>query len=570
MKWFNNLKIANKLILSFTTISFLIGIVGYIGIANMRKINLSAETMYKVDMNNIQTISEIKQNLLQIDSDIVLILYEGDRSKIPTIQEEIQELTDRNNKRITEYKKIITTAENRKLFEEFEKELESYRSNRAELIKYVHDSKYEEAFGVYSKVRESRLRMFIKLDDEIALVSGLAEKSYETNKVIFNSSLYLIIIIIVIGIVLALSLGLVISKMISKRLNKVVLFAEAIGEGDFSKNIDINTKDEIGGLAKALNKARENIRVLVSEIVSSSSDISAFSEELSSTMEEVATQMETVDEAVEQIAKGAQNLSVTTEEVSVSTEEINSITNEMFRKSENASVSSKEIKKRAIATKQISIKSLELTTAIHEEKQANIIKAIKDGRVVGEVKVIADAIGNIAAQTNLLALNAAIEAARAGEHGRGFAVVAEEVRKLAEQSSEAVSNIQTIVSQVQLAFSNLSENADDIITFIGKDIKADYETFVKVGVQYEKDSELIDVMADEIAAASRAISEAAEQVNDAIQNVSATAQESASSSEEMSSSMNETTMAITEVAKSAQSQALLAERLSNITWKFKI
>jgi methyl-accepting chemotaxis protein len=570
MKWFNNLKIARKLILAFTTISLLIGIVGYIGVVNMGKINSSSENMYKKNMLGVQAIDEIKQNLLQIRSDILLLLYDKNRSNLQGVEDDIKQLTDRNNKLITDYKKTITTEEDRKLFEQFENELGDYRNKRVELIKYVSDNKYEEAFEVFPQVSAAREKESNTLDKIVTLNIQLAEKDYEAGNTLFKSSLFLIIVTIAAGIALALSLGLVISSMISKRLKKVVVFAEAIGEGDLSKNIDIDTKDEIGLLANSLNKAGENIKALIAEIMNSASDISASSEELSATTEEVASQMETVDEAVEQIAKGAQDLSATTEEVSASTEEIGSTANEMYKKSEKASISSKEIERRAITIKERSIKALETANAVIDEKQANIIKAIEDGKVVEEVKVMAIAIGDIAEQTNLLALNAAIEAARAGEQGRGFAVVAEEVRKLAEQSANAVSSIKTIVSQVQSAFTNLSKNADDIITFVGKDIIADYDTFVEVGVQYEKDAELISNMADEISTASRAISEAVDQVNDAIQNVSATAQESASSSEEMSSSMNETTMAITEVAKAAQNQALLAERLSNMAQKFKI
>lgn len=570
MKWFNNLKIAKKLILAFTVISLFIGVVGYIGISNMKKINSSAESMYKTNMAGIEKIGIIKQNLFQIRSDILLFLYDTDRSKLQSVEADIQKLTERNNALITEYKKTITTLEDTVMFEKFEKQLKDYRTVREELIKYVYDNKYEEAFKVLPKVSNARENMSITLDNLIALNNQLALEDYEKGNDLFKSSLILITIVILVGIISALFLGLIISNMLSNRLNKVLIFAEDIGKGDLSKNIAIDTKDEIGGLAKALNKAEENIKLLISEIITSASDISASSEELSATTEEVASQIETVDEATLKMAKGAEDLSATTEEVNASLAEIGSTANEMLKKAEYSSLGTVEIRKRAIATKERSAKAIEIATVMYDEKQTNISKSIKDGKVVEEVSIIATTIGGIAEQTNLLALNAAIEAARAGEQGRGFAVVAEEVRKLAEESSAAVASIQAIVLQVQLAFNNLSKNADDLITFVGKDIKADYGTFAEVGIQYERDAELIHTMANEIAIASRSISQAVEQVNDAIQNVSITAQESASTSDAMSNSMSETTVAVSEVAKSAQSQALLAERLSNMAQQFKI
>lgn len=98
----------------------------------------------------------------------------------------------------------------------------------------------------------------------------------------------------------------------------------------------------------------------------------------------------------------------------------------------------KEIQKRAVEVKDKGVSSARIAKELYKEKQGSIVKAIEDGKVVEDIRVMAESISNIASQTNLLALNAAIEAARAGEQGRGFAVVAEEVRKLAEQLNSMV------------------------------------------------------------------------------------------------------------------------------------
>ena len=183
---------------------------------------------------------------------------------------------------------------------------------------------------------------------------------------------------------------------------------------------------------------------------------------------------------------------------------------------------------------------------------------------------MAESIASIASQTNLLALNAAIEASRAGEQGRGFAVVAEEVKKLAEQSSSNVSSIQTVIVQVENAFSNLSQNANELLVFINETVISDYKLLVDTGVQYEKDAEFFSNSSEEISSTAKVISESIFQVNDAIQTVSATAEESSANTEEIQSSIKETSMAMDEVAKSSQVQAELAEQLTVMTEKFKL
>ena len=119
----------------------------------------------------------------------------------------------------------------------------------------------------------------------------------------------------------------------------------------------------------------------------------------------------------------------------------------------------------------------------------NVDKAIEAGKIVEDVKVMAETIKGIATQTNLLALNAAIEASRAGEQGKGFAVVADEVRKLAEQSTTSISNIENIVMEIEKVFSNLAGNAKDTLSFIDNKVKLDYQLLLETSIQYGKDGE---------------------------------------------------------------------------------
>ena len=117
--------------------------------------------------------------------------------------------------------------------------------------------------------------------------------------------------------------------------------------------------------------------------------------------------------------------------------------------------------------------------------------------------MLADSILNITAQTNLLALNASIEAARAGEAGKGFAVVAEEIRVLAEQSKDAVANIQAVTENVNKAVGNLTSDSNRLLDFVDTDIVECLNGFEKMADDYNMDaSNINDLVSDGITSAS--------------------------------------------------------------------
>ncbi|NSB13953.1 methyl-accepting chemotaxis protein [Clostridium beijerinckii] len=570
MIWFKNLKISHKLISTFTFISILVCIVGFIGLYNMNIINNNATSMHDYNLASINNLTTLKQNISDIRSDLLKLAYQRNVSEKDTVKKDIKDLIDENNDLIKIYESTLISESEKPAFSNLKENFNKYVDLSNSIIKYVDENNFGEADENYSKVTETRKNIYLSMDELIKNNVNQADASYSENNSTFKSSLYITISIILISLLLAVILGLSISFMISKQVKRVLIFAEALGSGDLTKTITVDSKDEIGYLSMALNNAKENIQNLIVEIMNSSSDISATSEELSATTEEIASKMEIVNESTEHISKGVQDLSATTEEVTASTEEISSAINSIAKDAENSLVSVNEIKERAYNIRNKSSKSIEESNLIYDKNRLNILESIENSKIVSEVRIMANSIGSIAEQTNLLALNAAIEAARAGEHGKGFAVVADEVRKLAEQSSNAVYNIQTMVSQVEASVESLSKSGQDVLEFMADNVKPNYELLMNTGIQYEKDSEFISNIIDKSASSSKQMDEVIMQISGAIQNVSSVAQESASNTEEILNSITEVTFALSDVTKSAQSQAELSQKLNEMIQRFKI
>ncbi|CAM4046129.1 methyl-accepting chemotaxis protein [Mesobacillus zeae] len=570
MKWVNNLKMRTKLLSGFVCIAILIAVVGYIGLSNTMSINSNANALYNENLSGINSTRTVRGNLKQINSNLELMLYIKDENKINELESENDRLVVLDNQELDAYEKTIVKPEDRELYSEFKTLLSGYRGIRDEYIKLINENKMGEAKAYYRELVDSRDKMTAKLDELIDNNVKWGKEALDNNADSYDKAFIAIMSFSAGGILLAVVLGLLIATLISKRLTRIMEFAEKIGGGDFTQNIDMDAKDEIGSVAKSLNSAVDNIRGLIAEIANSSTEISATSEELSALSEEISSRMENINASVSQISQGTEDLSSVAEEVSASTEEVSSMTVTLATKAEFSLKTSNEIQERAAEIQQKGERAVTITKEIYEEKREKILNAIEAGKVVDRVSVMADTIGNIAAQVNLLSLNAAIEAARAGEHGRGFSVVAGEVRKLAEQSSQTVNEIQDTVKQVHEAFGRISGNAEEILAFIQDFVGANNQLLVETGTQYEKDARTISDVSIELDAVTEQVASAIEQINTAIQNVSATAQESASSTEQIADSVTESAASIEDVARSAQGQAELAETLNSMVQKFKI
>lgn len=245
--------------------------------------------------------------------------------------------------------------------------------------------------------------------------------------------------------------------------------------------VENKSRDELGKLIEALRQAQENMREIVSNIMTQTSEVSASSEELAATIEEINGSYEIINKNTSHITDSVMDIRAATEELNATIDQVNSGVTQLASNSSEGSIEAVGIKDRAVKIKEKGKESKELAERISVEKQHNIFDAIEKGKVVDEIAKIAELISGIAGQTNLLALNASIEAARAGEHGKGFAVVASEIGTLADQSAVYVKEITEVVRSVKNAFENLADNSRDILEFVDGRVRKDYELLVDTG-----------------------------------------------------------------------------------------
>ncbi|SHK79179.1 methyl-accepting chemotaxis protein [Anaerocolumna jejuensis DSM 15929] len=570
MRKIKNFSIKFKLIAGFLFITLLLAVAGILGALNINSLAARSQSMYSNNLKSINELHKIKENLLNTVTQLQVAVLYKDTEKTATAIKAIDELITENKTYLASYSGRQLSKENSQIWDDFQKDLKQYDTERQNALDFAADTQYNQAEQSMDNVITVKDAMFTKLNTLIEKNEAMAQNVNTDNMKEANASSYIMYCFITLGLLSSLLIGLIVSLGISRSVKKGLDFARALGEGDLTVEIENNSQDELGKLIDALKAAQLNIRDILSNIILQTEEVSASSEELSATLEEVSGSFEMINTNTNAINTGVTDIKTAAGGLRRTVEQVNKSVSSLALNSSEGSSQAAHIKLRANEIKDKGNTSSQLAKELYMEQHKNILDAIEKGRVVEEIFNIAGLINAIAEQTNLLSLNASIEAARAGEYGKGFSVVASEIGSLAEQSAIHVKEITRVVNNVKKAFENLAENSREILKFVDQNVLADYALLLDTGSAYEKDAVYVNELSGNTASMAQELGASTEEITNMVQTITTDIENTSQSFEQVCDNMHQYTAAMGQIAKAAENQASIAETLSSLVAKFNI
>lgn len=418
-----------------------------------------------------------------------------------------------------------------------------------------------EYFTVSTPIGDTGLKLIMNMP--VVEVYSAIKRTFVINMGILLAAIILLIFI----------MSILINKLIIDPIKVITKDAEQIAHGHLtsSSSLDVysSKKHEIGLLSKAFLNLSENMKKLISEIKESAENVAISCKELEGNASNVEASSKQITHSVSELADGIS-------EQASSTQKGNGMVRKMiesiFQLSQYTK-SSEELTSEAVKEMEANSESIQYQKEkMVESKQAtiNVSHAINllSGKST-EIGEIVNSIDEIAEQTNLLALNATIEAARAGEHGRGFAVVAEEVRKLAERSSNSTQKINRLINEIQNSITLASKEMNHTETIIQeqeKSVNDSVQSFDRI----IKSAQLVNEMIQKVAYDADFLDKGAKEVVEMIESLANISEESAASTEEIAATTEQNLTSIQKVGQEVHNLMKVISELEDSANKFRI
>lgn len=359
------------------------------------------------------------------------------------------------------------------------------------------------------------------------------------------------IITFLLGILWSGILAFLFARVITKPIENLERAANVAAEGDLSTQVEIpKSDDEIRGLALSFNAMLNSLNSIVRNIDENFEKTNQAVIQMKEASNVAFSHSQLIGTSIGEISSGAEDSSVAIQNTAESVEIASDLARKVQDRAEQSRNKSNQMLDTLNTTKQVVSQLVNGINQLAKEQELSLnnVENLKDN--AHQVESIISMVGEIAEQTNLLALNASIEAARAGEHGQGFAVVAEEIRKLADQSAQAVQQISSLIGAMQEDVKNVVENINQNVVFANKEA----DNGEKTTTTFEEMSSSVMEVASEIEMISKLVDKQLKSIEDTSresQEVAAIAEETSAGAQEVNAAIQEQVASIEEVDRLA-------------------
>ena len=492
-------KLSTKLILiPVFVVGFVSVISSGLSLKNLSKVNDAASQIVDTSMVGTEMLNDIEMETVNIHTLALAHIISTDLSSMIDIVSEVRNHEEKLKQLLDDYNPYVTleTKRNYRII------CENYTSLVKEcgnVMAYSAAGKNEEAYktanGSIAKYSNNIEKAISSMREHVNSVTQEERKSLEST---YRASVVTCTFTIAISIIALLFVVFAVVTMVikpllrtQKEINGIIVNIDN-KKGDLTQRVTPINNAEVDAVGKGINVFMTKLQAIFKAVVTNSArmervvddvrqsvqtsnssvyDLSALTEELSATMQDISENASVINTNTDNVAKEVELIAEKTDELTGYT---------------------KDMKAHAQSMESVARTNMESTDRKVSEILEVLQKAIEDSNSVKQVNSLTNDILNIASQTNLLALNASIEAARAGEAGRGFAVVASEISQLAAASQEAANNIQRINAVVTNSVTNLSDNANGLVSYINDSILPEFERFVESGVEYNDKASFIE------------------------------------------------------------------------------
>lgn len=508
-----------------------------------------------------------------------LVYYKQNTSESEIVIQNLENSITSMKSYLSSMKKRVEAVNDKELTEKYN-ELESavtkFSSNSNEILEAAKEADYDsikqkldsEQNGNINVVQDAQKNYEDILTEK---ADYCAEKSSLriTGTNVFDVILTVMFLVIFVIIVFVVNLNIVKPAKISGIQLRSIVDKIGNNEGDLTERIPVKTKDEIGQMSEGINSFIEQLQNVMRKLKSESEELMISAGTVRDEISKSNENAENVSAAMEEMSASIEEISATLSQIAHGSESISGQIEDVNGRVQNGADLVKTIKSHAGSMHHNTVDSKETAIKIISEIRTAVDEALIESRNVEKINGLTGEILDITSQTNLLSLNASIEAARAGEAGRGFAVVADEIRVLADNSAQTASNIQNISNVVISAVEKLAKNSENMLKFIDEKVMKDYDDFVGVAGQYEKDADDINEILSNVAANTNEISSTMQAMNTGIGDISVAVDENAKGVTSVAENAVSLVEAFTNIQKETESNQEISSKLTNEVNRFK-